>query len=52
MLTKGVRAVATIDYATGAWITTVTAVGCAVLSIVIGFPLINKKLKAMEEEKT
>ena len=52
MLTKGVRAVATIDYATGAWITTVTAVGCAVLSVVIGFPLINKKLKAMEEEKT
>lgn len=51
MLTKGVRAVATIDYGQGAWITTITAVGCAVLSVVIGFPLLNKKLKSMEDDK-
>lgn len=51
MLTKGVRAVATIDYGQGAWITTVASVGAAVLSIVVGFPLINRRLKAMEEEK-
>jgi uncharacterized membrane protein len=49
MLTKGVRAIVTIEFATGAWVTTVVAMACAVLSAVIGFPFIKRKLAQSAE---
>jgi hypothetical protein len=50
ILTKGAAAVVTIDYGMAAAITSAVAGGCALLSIVVGFPLISKKLKSMAEE--
>jgi hypothetical protein len=50
ILTKGARAVLSLDFAMAAAITTAVAGGCMILSIVVGLPLISKKLKSMAEE--
>lgn len=49
ILTKGAKNLVSIPYDKGAWIAAVAAAGCAVLSSLIIFPIISKRLRNMND---